>query len=257
VTTTHEIQSDIEAACDTIAKTWDHMWPPLSAGTVRRASASAGILAEGDDDDRAEHDIGLADRIVSARYETLEGLQFWAHAIVERFSVEATNFYVTDTGKLCEFVSKWAAHMSGQDDGEDCAAELGQFARTCHRIAYPSRRDWLPIGECPNTIGVEGVPVVCGTTVRVYPDKPGDIRCLGCGKSETFDGWILLMCGNEGLLTPEQLVGKLHQAGYAATVPQVWQWRKRGVIAPSGKDEQGRPLYDRIAVLAALRKRTG
>lgn len=257
MTTTRDIQADIETSCHSIAADWDHMWPPLSAGTVRRAPANAGILAEGDDDDTTEHDIGLADRIVSTRYETLENLQFWARTIVDRFNVTATNFYATDAAKLCAFIATWAAHMSGQDDGEDCAAELAQWARACHRIAHPSRRDWMPIGECPNTIGVEGVPVVCGYTVRVYPDHPGDIRCHGCGKEDTFDGWVLAMCGTEGLLTPEQLVGRLHQAGYAATVPQVWQWRKRGVIAPSGKDDQGRPLYDRIAVLAALRQRAG
>lgn len=43
-----------------------------------------------------------------------------------------------------------------------------------------------------------------------------------------------------------------HVAGVA--VSTIWQWKRRGHLAPTGADEYGRPLYTGIDVLRAEAK---
>ena len=102
------------------------------------------------------------------------------------------------------------------------------------------------MGECPE----------CETPVRAKIHNPGEVKCRGCGITDTVDGWIIRIVGNQPLVTAEQLVPILHKRmGIVATRAGIRQWVARGVIPTAGTDDRGRTMFERKAVFAALLRR--
>lgn len=152
----------------------------------------------------------------------------------------------------------------------------GRFADIMHaathgdayRLAYPSRRDRLYIGDCPIVVrNIDGTERVCGTRLYQSPNDPL-IRCNGCGADETIEQWQRWIVTDAG--------GRTDAYAIAAHLAMQWmrevdpalirQWSHRGHIHPvmepdptdivNGQrwrtvaDERGRVQYDVEAVVA-------
>ena len=149
--------------------------------------------------------------------------------------------------------ARWAA---GWSKGWEMQSYLADLARDASLIAWPRDRGILAIGSCPNTIGVEGEVVTCGATVRATVANLGDVKCKGCGLSDTIDGWILRIVGDEPLVTAEQLVVILHKRlGVVVKPGTVAVWKHRGQITARGQDDRGRDLFDRQDALTLVTMR--
>jgi hypothetical protein len=187
-----------------------------------------------------------------------------------------------DAVGLARFVSTHAQWLASHEAGSEAAREITDSARKIARLAHPERRDYVVIGDCPETVALNGESVACGGQIRAKmvqadgPEHPGlseaeqndrlretldqvVARCGGCGREDTVSWWesrIVPDLEAEDLLTASQLVVFIHQrTRQVVTEEAIRQWAVRGFIRRHGRD-RNRTLYDRNAVLAWVRTRT-
>lgn len=252
--TLQQIEDALTVPLADIASHWDAMLSPRGTGSIARGPSPSITMA--DDHADTEQDIPRVERLLSLRREVTECLNGWSRVVMEDRPVMVALPHGTDVKGMCEFLARHAQWFAGHEAAEVAAEELRLWAHKVRTATAPARKDWISVGECPVTIGVDGESVVCATTVRVYPHSQGDIRCRGCGTSDTIDGWVLRIVGQQPMVTAEQLITILHKRlGMVVTTKAVRQWVSRGMIRPEGTDEQGRNLYDRNHVLHALKRR--
>ena len=253
MTTTRQIEEAVITACQTIRRHWDATLDTAApSGSVAVRSPGRGALA--DDQAETDADMSALDRRVSLRREVTEQLNAWCRLVVEERDLRVAIPDGLDAKAMCVFLERHARWMSGHEAGPDCADEMHEWARKVQRLAVPRRREWLSIGTCPVRIACDGEAIACGTQVRIYPDHPGDIRCAGCGTTDTLDGWVLKMVGSEGPFTAVQLLPHLHRRmGIVVKPSAIRVWVKRGVIRPPVcRTESGENLYDLRTVLTDL-----
>lgn len=238
----HRIEDQIKAALRTIRDLWAALHvQPYSSG-AGKGSPSSDVVN------------GL-DRRVSLAHEVTMTLNGWCRVVVEDFDVEHHIPLGTDTLGMVTFLERWAQMLSGHEAAQDVADELAKAASDVRRTALPPRKDWIKIGMCPNTIGIEGESVTCGQEVRVTTAYQGTIRCRGCGIEDTMDGWILRIVGTEGLVTIPQLVPLLRKRmGISVSERTLRRWHREHRIASSGGTETT-PLFDRRHVFTSLTAR--
>ena len=230
-----DIATGVRSELATIRRFWQHTFdPPKSSGAGSRDAPTSRLPGN--------------DTAISLRAEVTRDLAFWVHAFVDEHP-DAIDEWGTidalDVPRTCRFLAEQADQIGQWKSGNRMWDELETLAREVRNVASPPRRDTLPIGECPE----------CETMVRAKAHDPGNIKCKGCGTTDTIDGWIIRVVGNEPLVTAEQLVPILHKRmGIVASRARIRAWKARGVICASGDDGSGRTLYDRKAVFAALAK---
>lgn len=232
---TADIETGIKAELATIRKWWPHTFdPPRSTGAGSRDTPASRFPGN--------------DTAISLRAEVTHDLAFWVHALVDdqpEALGQGETVRCDDVPEMARFLTSEARWISGWEHGNRIWDELRTLAKEVRDVAAPPVRDTMPIGECPD----------CHTVVRAKAHDPGNIKCKGCGTTDTIDGWIIRVVGNEPLVTAEQLVPILHKRmGIVATRARIRAWKAREVIVGAGEDEAGRTLYDRKKVFEALAK---
>lgn len=251
--TTRDIETGIRTELATIRRHWPHtLNPPTTAGPGAHGIPDSKLPGN--------------DTAISLRAEVTKDLAYWAHAFIDdadltptrpvpvpvpTLTVTTTWVYVdvpaaldlTDVPTVCHLLEQHAAWLSGWAHGNRLWWELITLAREVRDLAQPRIRDTMPIGECDN----------CGTVVRAKAHDPGNIKCRGCGTTDTIDGWIIRIVGNEPLVTAEQLIPILRKRmGIVVARGTIRSWVSRGIIHQDSVDEAGRARFDRKAVFLAL-----
>lgn len=260
----HQVEDAILRACADIRQHWPHMLDAYL--DAKRGGSSGGKGAD---------DVTALDRILSERVDASIVVNGWARVIVEDRPVSHGIPDGHDMLGMCSFIERHARWFSGHEAAGDGRDELAEVARTCQRIAQPQRREWVSIGTCPLTLDNGET---CGGTVRAWPeaiqlvdltlaerrDRPAERSpsCDRCGTEGAVTWWERVMFPEAGdshrLLRSDELPLMLHRAfGMVVTTTLLRQWVKRGVIVPAAKDDRGRSLYDRAAVVYAISKRKG
>lgn len=277
-TETQILEDRIVAACQKIRAAWPHMMPVGPPPRRMGGGKSVGIVGDNtppkeddigrpvweSDHDESTHDIDRVTHVASVRRSIRDSVNGWCRVIVEDRPVEKAIPDGLDVLAMCEFLERHAQWMGGHGAAPDMAEELEPLARAAHRIVNPpAPRETMKIGECPNHIGDDGERVVCGADIRIHPRHVGDIRCPGCGKSDTYDGWVVAMVGTQGPYTSAQLIGQLRKRlGIVATESTIRTWVEREVILPMKgedgnvvRDAAGRSLFDIHDVVVYLSRR--
>lgn len=263
MTTTHDLEQAIRSSLHDITTHWDAMLTPTSSAGGG-GSATARITA--DDHADTEADIDRTTRVVSLRRFTVDVLNGWSRLVMEDRPVEKALPNGSDAKAMCVFLDRHAQWMSGHDAANDCAGELADVARRIVALVVPQRREWMNLGACPLEVefdpqrGVE----VCGGQVRAWPraeDREGETmaKCQRCGTEAVASWWERQMFTDPELrqwLTDAELVPFLHATfGIVVKEATIRQWVKRDVLRPSGKDDHGRRLFNREAVVYAIHQR--
>lgn len=252
---TAQIETRILDALRDIRTHWAALLDTAGSSSVAGKPQPKALYTRADDDERAD-DLPTIDRRVALSYEVTATLNSWARVIVEDMALTHHLPLGTDTLGLVDFIVRWARWFSGHEAAEDCVGELSTVAGQMRAAVAPIRREWMPIGTCP--LGVDAGEV-CGGQVRAYPER--DPQCARCGTEAVASWWERVMFPDVELsemVTADELVLVLHRAfgGSPVKPSTLRQWIKRGVIVASGKDDKGRTLYDRGAVVYAVAKRT-
>lgn len=199
--------------------------------------------------------------VLDVRRQVTLTLNGWCRAVIEDHDVEHHIPKGDDVPGMCAFLVRWAPRIA---DDEHMAAtvlnELQMCANAVSRCARPSRPEGMGIGDCRQIVGPEGEE--CGTPLRLTDAyaETGEIKCRGCGKADTMEGWIIRLVGTEGPYTVTQLIPVLHRRlGIRATPEQVRQWDARGIIKPLRDSDgnkrtaaKGAVLYPWVATAKAL-----
>ena len=171
-----------------------------------------------------------------------------------------TRVDANDVRGLARFLDTWAEHLARGNalEAEACARDLTEHGAKLRGMALPERREWMSLGTCPLEVDVEGGKQSCGGQVRAYPSR--DPQCQRCGTEAVASWWERVMFPDvetAEMVTADELVLVLHRAfGGAPVKPStIRQWIKRQVIVPSGRDDKGRTLFSRSAVVYAVARR--
>lgn len=253
--TTRDIEQGIRRELATIRRHWPHTFdPPTSGGVSAHAVPDSKLPGN--------------DTAISLRAEVTKDLAFWVRQLLAEWPVAlapttsrrvpvptltVTTSWVTieepgtldcsSTPDMCDWLTRHAKTISGWEWGNRLWWELTTLAREVRDLAAPPVKDTMPIGECDT----------CATVVRAKVDDPGNIKCRGCGTTDTIDGWIIRIVGNEPLVTAEQLIPILRKRmGIVVARGTIRSWVSRGVIHQDSVDARGRGLFDRKAVFHAL-----
>lgn len=252
-----------------ITDQWDEMLDPAGP---RPGGGSGGAL---DDDHEvaafetwyeaalsAAPDVPRIDIVVDVRRTTTLILNGWCRVIVEDHDVQHGIPSGADVPGMCTFLTRWADQCLEHEAARSITAEVAAACAAVSRCARPSRPEGMAIGECRTHLG-DGVE--CGTVVRATPEavERGEVRCRGCGTTDTVDGWLLRMVGTEGPYTAAQLIPVLHRRlGIRATPELIRQWVRRDIIRPLRNADgtprttsSGASLFPWVATAQALTDR--
>jgi hypothetical protein len=254
VTTTADVEDALLRALRTIRTCWRVDYTRLTAGATGP---------------RSTDEVTTLDRWVSLRHEVHLTLNGWARVIVEDRDLSKAIPDGRDTLGLIDLLERHARWFSGHEAVGDAVGELEDAAMRLRAIAFPQRREWVNLGDCPlEWPDPEGIGRVCGGQVRAYP-TPEDARlgegvmrlptCQQCGTEASVEWWETHMfpdAETRRLLTAEGVVTFVHsQYGEAIERCTVRKWVARGILWQDGTDDKGRALYDREHVVLAMRKR--
>jgi hypothetical protein len=255
VTTTAEIERALISALGTIRDNWAALMVPSGSGGVASKPQPKALYTLADDDER-DHDLPPVDVRIDMRREVTLALNSWARVIVDDRNLTHALPLGTDTLGLVALIERHAQWFSGHEAAPDAVDELHSWAGRVKAAATPQRRDWMPLGTCPLEIEQHGEPLgVCGGQVRAYPGH--DPRCQKCGTEADVAWWERVMFPDvelSQLVTADELVLVLHRAfgGTPVKPTTIRQWISRKVIEPSGKDDNGRTLFNRAYVVRTL-----
>lgn len=214
-------------------------------------------------------------------------LAFWVHALIDEWPavlqslqpdedgnlrlVVTETIDCTDVPTMCDLLDRELSRIVAWGDyGQTMADDLQPLVDSARLVSRPPRRDRMDVGECPD----------CGRSVRVkahrwarlpvpttdpdalppwtewQPAQDQLITCKGCGRRETLLGWRAVIVGPQRLLTADQLVEQIHaEFGERYSPVTIRVWARRGLIRSRGHSQDGRALYDRVQVFAALMDR--
>lgn len=200
---------------------------------------------------------------LDARRETSNDLRYWVGFIFDEIRDHNDDHIRTvvngDSIKaMTDHISRWADHIVTQfpDDADNLNQEMRKHASKLRGLAYPDRRDWMPIGDCPVTVAdAAGNSVQCGAKVRAYAEKQF-IECPNCGTNDTLAWWMsqIVPEGSDLAHADAVIACVVSRTFQPLTHEQLRQWASRDHIKRHGKDTKGRTLYSSSAVLAYATK---
>ena len=264
--TTADVEASIKASLTTITNLWDMLLTSASPSGVSIGGGSRGTLITLDDHAESDADVDKVTRVVSLRRNAADILNGWSRVVQEDRPVTASLPDGSSVPSMAVFLERHAQWLSGHDAADDCADELGKVASKVTAITNPTRKEWISLGSCP--VECEFDPAkgieVCGGQVRAWPkaeDREGETmaKCQRCGTDAVASWWERQMFTDPELrqwLTDAELVPFLHSTfGIVVKEATIRQWVARDVLKPSGKDDKGRRLFNREAVVYAMDRR--
>ena len=262
----------------TIIATWNHTADPMNAGHGTSDGAP------------------LPSSTIVLRADITNLLAYWVHALVDewpavlqhlepqhypttnpdaypptRLIVVTETLDCTDVYAMADLLRREADRIAVWGDyGATLATELEPLANAARLVSRPPRRDRVTLGHCTcgGHIAVRAVPWVRvpypTTDPSVYPpwseyqpEHEQPIRCPGCHVTRTIPEWFAELVGVERPLPADELVDRIHaDLGMRYSPQTVRVWANRGVIKARGYSRDGRAVYDRVQVYAALIERT-
>lgn len=232
---------------------------------------------------------------IALRADITLTLAYWVHALVdahpvvlqrlEQVPVPTTDpghtgwtlITVTDTldcrdvPDMCDLLDRETTRIAEQPDAAQMLVdELAPLADHARLVSRPPKRDRLDVGPCP-TCG-RALLVKAPKWVRLpvpttdpdllppwTPWQPAQdqlLTCKGCGRRGTLLEWRAAMVGSERLLSADELVEEIHAwFGLRYSPVTIRVWARRGLIQCRGYMRDGRAVYDRVQVFAALMDR--
>ena len=192
-TETQRISDDIAKHAASIRRGWPHMLPEdAPAQRMGRASASAGILREGDDDDTAEGDLDPHTLLMHRRRNTMDVLNAWCRAVMEDRDITNPKSLPigTDVEAMCKFIERQAEWIGWQEFATDCRDELDEIASQVGAYSDPWRREYHRVGACPFVVEDR----FCNGTVRVQIGADeSEATCSGCEQVAPIEWWEEVM----------------------------------------------------------------
>lgn len=172
------------------------------------------------------------------------------------------SLHSVQAGDLHDLVNFLRTHLqwfAGHEVAPTAAQALADAAAKVRGITDPYRRTHVRVGACPVKVTPEGTTdtIECGTSVRVRlgAGHLQLVRCKGCGTSDTLDGWVVRMVGQQ-VVTAEELVVLLHRRlGLRMTRVGIRTWKHRGLIRAVDTTAAGEDLFNFGEVAQALRVR--
>lgn len=202
---------------------------------------------------------------LDARRDTTQDLRYWIGFIYDEIRDHNDDHIRTlvdgdNIASMADHISRWAYHVVTQypDDAENLHRDMRKHAGRLKQLAYPTAREWMPIGDCPITVADDqGNSVVCGAKVRAYPEKQF-IECPGCGTNDTLSWWVsqIVPEGSDLAHADAVIACVVSRTLHPLTHEQLRQWASRGFVNRHGKDTKGRTLYSSRAVLAYAQNQT-
>ena len=188
--------------------------------------------------------------------EISRDLAFWVQALIQDDTDgDPSGLRLDDAMGCARYLSGRAAFIATWAYGRRLTNELGEHAHAVRGIAWP-RRPSILLGDCPRRVHRDGIPEECATPVRAHTDNPGDVRCRGCGHTDTLDGWMLAIVGDSRPVTIPQLVPLLHKRlGIVVSTRTLQRLHRSGQLcAPTGGTRET-PTFDRRDVYAVMMAR--
>lgn len=185
---------------------------------------------------------------VLANVEWVAGIR--GHAIPDTWSTVA---------EYLDGALAWIAqHPDGAQVIDEVTAALVQARRAIDR---PAERRY--VGRCGaliETLDVDGTPepLTCPQQLYAYADR-ADVTCPCCGTTWDVHARQDAMLAElrDHLLPAADIARAVDGLGVDLTVERIWQWKRRGVLAPTTADGRGRPLYRVGDVLDVVADRVG
>ncbi len=273
------IADQIVALLGDIAADWHDTADPMSHGTGHRSGAPA--LPSSTIVLRADivltlafwvHALVDAHPVVLQHLEQVpipttdpDALKPWALVVV------TDTVDLTDVLAMCDLLDQEADRIAEWDDyGQALVDELEPLAQQARLVSRPPRRDRMDVGPCPScgrAVLVKAVrwhrlPVPTSDPDTLAPWTPWQpaqdqlITCKGCGRRETLLGWRAAIVGTQRLLSADELADEIHTwFGLRPSPVTIRVWARRGLIQTRGYMRDGRAVYDRVQVFAALMHR--
>jgi len=237
-----ELAAQIREDLATILDHYDDALEPTKGGSGSHVKASK------------EPPLPISANVLDARAMCRSRLGGWTRVVLEECELN-TIFYSSDVPALAEFLTTHADWLAGFEAGRDAASEIAQSAQELKAITHPRVKTWMKIGTCPLKVECDGEQDVCGGLVRAYPDK--DPKCQKCGTDGVVAWWERVMFPEMGVMhrfvTAPELITFLHQQiGRRVAEVTIRQWLNKGLIDSTGKDPDGRNLYDKREVIKAF-----
>ena len=167
---------------------------------------------------------------------------------------------VHEVVKLAGFLTRWSHRAVERSDRDLLLDDVQTCASVVTRCAQPQRKDWMSLGPCPLEYEhpESGQLEQCPGEVRSYgDDAEGEswATCTACGQEAVASWWEGKMFGPErdAPLTTEEAITFVHRtSGRTVKRTTLQMWVNRGDLASCGKDDQGRRLSTREAIVWAL-----
>ena len=237
-----EIRTETTAALATIRRAWPLLHNPTrTAGATRNPPASRPPV-------RTD--------TLSLIEEIARDLGFWVRALIEDDTEgDPQGLNLADAMGCARYLTERATFIGEWEYGNRLAMELAEHARDAKAMAWPKRPSIL-LGQCTNRIGVNGDTTTCGTAVRAHMDNPGNVKCRGCGRTDTIDGWMLTIVADMRPVTIPQLVPLLYKRlGIVISARTLQRMHRAGQLPiPQGGTPET-PTFDRRDVFAVMMHR--
>ena len=234
-TATQQLGDDIVKHAAAIRRGWPHMLPEdAPAQRLGRASVSAGILREGDDDDTSEDDLDQQTLLMHRRRNAMEVLNGWCRAVMEDRDITNPKSLPlgSDVDAMCRFIERQADWIGWQEFATDCRDELEEIAETVGAYSDPWRREFHRVGACTFVVDDR----FCNGTVRVQIGADeSEATCSGCEQVAPIEWWEEVM----GVVVHVEPVGAQALASILAdrlkvtvTERTVRNWCRDGRLTP-------------------------
>ena len=242
MTDAHELAAQIREDLAAILEHYDQTLKPIRGASGSHVKTSK------------EPPLPISVNVLDARAMCRSRVGGWVQIVLEEQKLNTT-FYAGDLPALVKFLDTHADWLATFEAGRDAAYEIALSAQELKALAMPRVKAWMKIGTCPLKVERDGEQVICGGLVQAYPDK--DPKCQKCGTDGVVAWWERVMFPEMGVMhrfvTAPELITFLHQQiGRRVAEVTIRQWLNKGLIDSTGKDPDGRNLYDKREVIKAF-----
>lgn len=152
-----------------------------------------------------------------------------------------------DVTRMLRHVTNWTARLLGSEHADQLVYDVTSMAGEARALLNPPRSRGVRVA----CVGTTEEGERCDNRVDVtVTDPDGIVRCRRCGEWGTQEWWVRKAAPDvPDLLTATQARDYLLvHVGVQVSLATLRTWRHRGELHLSGRDQQGRALYDRVHV---------